>query len=427
MNKIKYPTVDLFIYNLADVSDKTEYEKYWEDLAADIQKHKLAQIPKSTSNYLTFEIPSRKIDGSYSRVSVYDTYCLNYSASFDEEIELSRLPSLLSELKNLALIPKVKNLSPGQLSENGYQGQTLMVSGWIVPDNSQIAESEAIEIYKALFPQGHQYQSQGNFLGATVYEMWRGKNEWEGIEKDSHVIIIFYPNEQAFVDAAKNYQTPWRDLFHWRHKIIWAYQQGKQLKPELAKPIQHQSDITVLSTSLAKQGLGTLKSELEANSEKLAKYIQDINLLQIQQHTVKINLENYKRHCNKHFKTADWLKEFSEVAEKKYNVQLETDFLSLNAGLAMLENVTNTIRGMVEIEQTQRDRNLSNTVAIAGVGLATSQVASSIILAQEPPPPDIPFFQTPAFWWSLTTGVVASLILWSILRLYRLIANRFRG
>ncbi|EKF00910.1 hypothetical protein FDUTEX481_08394 [Tolypothrix sp. PCC 7601] len=65
-------------------------------------------------------------------------------------------------------------------------------------------------------------------------------------------------------------------------------------------------------------------------------------------------------------------------------------------------------------------------MAIAGVGLATSQVASSIILAQEPPPPDIPFFQTPAFWWSLTTGVVASLILWSILRLYRLIANRFQ-
>ncbi|MDZ7959646.1 MAG: hypothetical protein RMY34_17475 [Aulosira sp. DedQUE10] len=427
MNKIKYPTVDLFIYNLTDVSDQNEYEKYWANLATDIEQKKLAQIKNSASTYLSFEIPSRKIDGSYSRFSVYDTYCLNYSASFDEEVDLSRLPSILTELKSLAILPIVNNLPPGQLSENGYQGQTLMVSGWTVPDNGQIAESEAIKIYKALFPQGHQYQNEGEFLGATVYEMWRGKNEWEGIEKDSHVIIIFYPDEITFAEAAKKYQIPWRDLFHWRHKIIWAYQQGKQLKPELAKPIQNQTDITVLSTSLAKQGLGKLKSELEDNSEKLSKYIQDINLLQIQQHTVKINLENYKRHCNKHFKTEDWLKDFSEIVEKKYNVQLETDYLSLNSGLAMLENVTNTIRGMVEIEQTQRDRNLTNTVAIAGVGLATSQVASSIILAQDPPSPDIPFFQTTTFWWSLTTGVVASLVLWSILRLYRLIVNRFHG
>ncbi len=134
-----------------------------------------------------------------------------------------------------------------------------MISGSTVPDNSQIIESEAVEIYKALIPQGHQYKSQGEFLGATVYEMWRGKNEWEGIEKDSHVIIVFYPDEKNFADAAKNYQILWRDLFHWRHKIIWAYQQGKKLKPELAKQIQNQTDITVLSTSLTKQSLGTLK------------------------------------------------------------------------------------------------------------------------------------------------------------------------
>ncbi|MBW4644844.1 MAG: hypothetical protein KME23_17940 [Goleter apudmare HA4340-LM2] len=71
-------------------------------------------------------------------------------------------------------------------------------------------------------------------------------------------------------------------------------------------------------------------------------------------------------------------------------------------------------------------RNLNNTVAIAGVGLATSQIASSIIIAQETPPSDVPFFQTTAFWWSIATGIVASLILWCILRLYRLITRHQR-
>ncbi len=80
---------------------------------------------------------------------------------------------------------------------------------------------------------------------------------------------------------------------------------------------------------------------------------------------------------------------------------------------------------MVEIEEAQRDRNLNNTVAIAGVGLATSQIASSIIVAQETPPKNIPFLQTSAFWTSIAAGIVASLILWSLLHLYRLI-SRFR-
>ncbi len=102
----------------------------------------------------------------------------------------------------------------------------------------------------------------------------------------------------------------------------------------------------------------------------------------------------------------------------------------LNQALAMQPNYILALarRGMAyqQIKQAKRDRNLNNTVAIAGVGLATSQIASSIILAQEPPPQDLPFFQTTAFWWSLATGLVASLILWSILRLYGLITHSRR-
>jgi hypothetical protein len=155
--------------------------------------------------------------------------------------------------------------------------------------------------------------------------------------------------------------------------------------------------------------------------------VQEINLLQTQQHTVEVNWRNYEnKRCTDIFQNEKFLEKFSKIVKDKYQVQLEKDYLSLNPGLVILENVTATIRGMVEIEEAQRDRNLNNTVAIAGVGLATSQIASSIIVAQETPPQDIPFFQTNAFWWSLTTGIVASLILWSLLRLYHLI-SRFRG
>ena len=64
---------------------------------------------------------------------------------------------------------------------------------------------------------------------------------------------------------------------------------------------------------------------------------------------------------------------------------------------------------MVEIEQAKNDRNLSNTVAILGVGLATSQLSSAVILAQKPPDKDIPFYNTTAFQSSLFAGIAASL------------------
>jgi hypothetical protein len=58
-------------------------------------------------------------------------------------------------------------------------------------------------------------------------------------------------------------------------------------------------------------------------------------------------------------------------------------------------------------------------LAIIGVGLATSQVASAVILAQNDPFKEVPFFLTSAFGWSLATGIIAglltSLIAWKVI------------
>ena len=249
---------------------------------------------------------------------------------------------------------------------------------------------------------------------------------WEGIDKDSHVIVIFYPDEQTFAKAAQYYNA-WRYLFYCRHKIIWAYEQGRELKARLATQLKQS---LIDSNTLSKKGLHELKKDLQINSKVLSSYVQDINLLPIQQHTVEINLDNYEKQRQDNFPTEKFLTEFSQIAKHKYQIQLEKDYLSLNPGLAILENVTSTIRGMVEIEQAQRDReqaqrerNLNNTVAIAGVGLATSQLASAVIIAQKPPEKCnqqcTPFFLTEAFILSFVTGLAASFLVWIILTLFR--------
>ena len=65
-------------------------------------------------------------------------------------------------------------------------------------------------------------------------------------------------------------------------------------------------------------------------------------------------------------------------------------------------------------------RTLNNTIAIAGVGLATSQIASAVILAEIPQETKNPLaYQTQAFFWSLGIGVIAIMLTLIVLRIFR--------
>ncbi|MEO3703807.1 hypothetical protein [Trichormus azollae] len=52
---------------------------------------------------------------------------------------------------------------------------------------------------------------------------------------------------------------------------------------------------------------------------------------------------------------------------------------------------------------------------MAGIGLATSQIASSVLVSQFPPSREDPFIITPAFYISVLTGVIVSIIAWILL------------
>lgn len=108
--------------------------------------------------------------------------------------------------------------------------------------------------------------------------------------------------------------------------------------------------------------------------------------------TIEVNLINYKEGFkNIKNKAAElgeidliFLDKFSELTEKKYSQQIDKDYASLSPGLRLLENLINTIRGIVEIEQTQinsrietQNRNFQNLVAVAGVGISTASLAAT--------------------------------------------------
>jgi hypothetical protein len=442
MSKIEYPTLDLFIYNLTDgLQNEDEVQKIYNDFWLDLpyqlrQSNFLPEINPEDSERLDFvnkqtvqnqTVQNQAIDGCYSRANFEDTDCLRFSCSHDVKVELAELLSILENAKSITQLPESKNLqgedlAPGMLSEEGYLGQTWMISGRLDSANNTDAENIAHQVYKTIISEKHQYQSVDKFLGATIYEMWRGSERWKGIEKNSHVLVILYPDMATFSTAA-NYYNAWRYLFYCRHKILWAYEQARELKKRLLKKTQaNMVDISNLST----KNLHQLKADLQANILILPDYVRDLGLLEIQKHTIEINLYNYKKQCQEFFPTEKFLDDLRKITSDKYLLQLEKDASIFRSNLTVIENLTNTTRGMVEIQQAERERNLNVVIAIAGIGLATSQIASSVIIAQQPPPADIPFYQTSAFQLSLiaiaggiVTGAIAIIIVKGFILLFK--------
>jgi hypothetical protein len=72
----------------------------------------------------------------------------------------------------------------------------------------------------------------------------------------------------------------------------------------------------------------------------------------------------------------------------------------------VLENLSQTIQGTIQIEQTKSDRTTNVLIASVGSGLAISQVVCSILVAQYPPAKSTNFYETYAFQSSLISGAI---------------------
>jgi hypothetical protein len=224
----------------------------------------------------------------------------------------------------------------------------------------------------------------------------------------------------------------WLRLFQYRHKVIWSYYQSRFQKAILKREYVEIQPSIKLATELPRQfqqnklKLNQLQKILADNLINLSDYTIALNNLENQIRTIETNLKNYQARLDEmNNKDAQgdlkFLQDFynSEIYAKKYQRQLDADYANLSPGLTLLQNLNSSIQGIIELEQTKSDRTLNTTIAIAGIGLATSQIASAVILAQPSEKQNPLTFRTEIFFWSLGIGAIASLITWFCLRLFR--------
>lgn len=402
---LKYLTVDLFVYDLRDGlgQDEAQIEqnrrKFWQRIyngklnEQDYQKFSINE--EQASNYIELLGSHQRIEklkypwnGYYLPLLLGDTYAVQIDCS--GEIDWEGQAQTLENLREIqATIANHLHSSPGTI------GQTWLVWGQLTqPTSAKDLQTIAHASYKAL-KQDESWESsqwgQGSFMGAMLFGVWQPPINVNQPQGGSDTLICLFPYDSTEDQIKLAIGKLYRNLTHllsYRHKILWVYYQSRRHKAGLkrdAATIRELVDQRLPSRMVeASPVLKQLQKDLSDTLKIFSNYSQEVSTLQAQRYSLEINIDNYRKRLDlisEVDSAADlgFLREFETYAREKYLKQVTSDCDTFGIQLRLLESVTRTIEGIINIEQTKRDRQLNQTVAIAGVWIGTASAAASLI------------------------------------------------
>lgn len=451
MISIVYPTLDLFVYHLQDGMgvEPNLLQQSYQNLLAALPQHPdfISQNSLDANEYAHFldfdrsetarfkfasKIQGNELKGFYDRFGIDENSALTFQVTLDGKFTSDELALCLNQVISMA---------PDCSSTTGSLGQTWMLSGWVENSGKDELEMLAAQAYKTLMERGWQYQEKGQFLGGTVLEFWRAfPQQWEKMERNSHLLVILYPNQKAMLNGSEFYEY-WKHLFCYRNKILWAYGESRALKNRMVAEFEGMGSAL---KNLNKLDLAELQAVLQQNAIALSEFVNNINYLEVQQHAIDVSLHHYDKYLKLIQKKAGnvfqvsndfkFMQEFSDIVKAKYQKQLEKDYASLRPCLDVQQNSIATIGGIIEIAQAQSDRDFQRFVGVAGVGIGSATVvaasSSCWVTEVEQSPPiaaAIGGFSVPQLWthfaialtFSTIAGIFGCAIGWACISRWR--------
>lgn len=447
MAHLIYPTVDLFLYDLRrglgqeDEDINKNRQHFAQKLPASIRPSVFENDTKFEGECIELLGEDRTLDttftssdyeGYYYPASLGDTYGLLLDCSVKNKTN----PYPTSCISNIKA--KIDERFKNQVT---VLGLTWMISGelpsYLGANINPV--SIAQECYQALIPNAkwqENFQGQGYFKGATIFELWRynnvnsEKNELTtiDIQDNHHVIIVIYSNK-VVADKAADLIADWMRLFSYRHKIIWSYQKSRIVKKDLqdnfvqirrfAEKVEIEKfkelrqnvvnaqkilpkytinlgDISALLRNIEVNSLNYNKrliaikeciSEIqnEAEQRTLNKVLSNVLISLLQAATANSSVTDQSALLAQLAKWQDsydikFLEKFSDEVAKKYQLQIQKDYENLSPGLQLLQDLINASRAITEIDQAERDRTFQYWAGILGVGLASAALGLSVAI-----------------------------------------------
>ncbi len=366
---------------------------------------------------------NKDIKAFYYPVRLNDTYGLAFACGIESYNEA--LPAkYFVDLRKLVPNYLIRKPNSAQRFKNNYMGATWMLSGCLAPNSDQSKEDIAKTICQKLnFCQEWSNVKSEEILGATIFEIGQTPKQGNKLEDNYHILIFLYNDPEKMDLVSKKFYKNWMQLFSYRNKIIWAYWQSQKdiawLNDNFFSLDKVRKNPAIKSLIVEKQrefddksqifNLKSLQEALQDNSYTLYEYVRRLSILKIQQQTIETNIDNYNERLDRisndalklelntakveELNTAkvETLESFSNIVAKRYKKIVEKEYSSLRPGLDILQNLTETLRGYVQIQQAEIDRNIEkqnirleqqntnfqNKLAIVGFGIGAASVAAS--------------------------------------------------
>ncbi len=333
-----------------------------------------------------------QIHANLQAFRLHDTYAADLTFYLDDTQDIN-----ISQLQFF----QPKSLIPTVIKAN--LGQTLWLYGEVdetEDECEELAKKCAIALLAGT-PLNPVLENQGKFFDSLLFEFQAiHPNSPQDSTQNSHIVICLnynYRQSPTIELASKGYN--WLlELLCCYHKIRFLnfqvsqrYREARKIYSQLEKQINHSSELMVSND--CKTRLENLKSDLTKLPKDTLNYNQCLSDIQAHQTALTTNIKNYEICLNKLAEMAEnpeFWQNFLKKSRDRDLLQIQTHLNYLSPKQAIFQQVIDTIRGTVEIEQAEIDRHNENAaqnrqnrleifLTVVSTGLAVSGISSQVI------------------------------------------------
>ncbi|WP_254564773.1 hypothetical protein [Oscillatoria sp. HE19RPO] len=233
------------------------------------------------------------------------------------------------------------------------------------------------------------------FLGGFLYEY---QDVYNRHPYGQILILLIFLEESKEKLNAVQWSLP--ELFCYERKIFQNYLDSRGEYKKANQDIETIEETirtfppniaTNIPPDLSDKELRLLKQEIKNLLDLSLRYSQRMRSLVTFENTIEINRQNYlntltRMEVKSQSDLTGWRNQSNQIFGM-FQGQIKADLVYLQQGERLLDTAINTIRGLVEIDQAERDRILENNIQIIGVGIAVGAIVAStsaLIFQQEP-------------------------------------------
>lgn len=353
--------------------------------------------------YAYFTSKDEELEGLIYPQSLHDSYALNLNIFYPENRGKDEC-----QIADLAKLNPNNCFQPPSEPPSGYAGQTLLLSCYLSgtrPENIRELDRLAKKCWLAFFQlEPADAEQKGfpplyravDFLGGYLYEY--GDPRSKACPYGRLLIWFFFDDAPSLVLEKCYWQLP--ELLLYYHKIAKTFQDSrdfyakadgilKDSERELNDFNQTYANREAAAT-LSGLDLEILKSTLKKLLQTSLAYSQQLRNLRYARNTIAINTKNYQATLEGMEQLAETpleaLRLFAAKEATAFQDQIEADLNYFQQGSSLLDTAIATIRGLVEIDQAQRDRQIQDQFQAIGLAIAGGAIVASTasLIYQEP-------------------------------------------